>query len=381
MSLSVCLLTRNDERRLSPALRSVAGLADQVLVVDTGSTDHTMALAEELGARVFSFVWDDDFAAGQNYALEQATGDWVLWLNPDEEVLADGHAALHAAMARPDAIAYYLRVQDQLRADKPEEVAETLQLRLFRRHSELRYAGRLHPHFIAPVGELARRENKQVESCTVTIRRHAYLSLLDEGKLRWTLRLLERELHDRPGQLHYLIEYGRTLLWLNDPRGHEVLAEAAAQLVPLRQMPDPPTVTVGLLLEYLLTVSPEQSRSRLSREDAAELALRWFPSSPPMLWHLAEQSFQAGRFAQAANLLERLVRFGKNGSYDRSQGFDPSILGDPAVMNLGICYLRLGQLDPAEGCFQQLATSKTHGEKAAQNLQVIAQLRQPGGRP
>src|SRR5207237_887135 len=142
------------------------------------------------------------------------------------------------------------------------------QLRLFRRVPDVRYVGRLHPNFAVPIQDLARQSQKHVYPAKLTLRHHAYLSQLSEEKLRWAVRLLEKELQDRPGNLHYLIEYGRTLLLQNDPKGHEVLAEAVERLRPGLNSPAPPTPTVGMLLEYLLTVSPAQSRSRVSREEA-----------------------------------------------------------------------------------------------------------------
>src|SRR5947209_8459800 len=90
MSLSVCLLTRNQETDLPRALRSVAGLADEVIVADTASTDGTARVAAALGAKVVQFPWNDDFAAGRNFAVGQATSDWILWLNADEELLPAG---------------------------------------------------------------------------------------------------------------------------------------------------------------------------------------------------------------------------------------------------------------------------------------------------
>ena len=72
MSLSVCLLTRNDEEHLARALRSVAGVADEVVVADTGSRDRTVQIATELGARVLQFAWEDDFGAGRNFLIGQA---------------------------------------------------------------------------------------------------------------------------------------------------------------------------------------------------------------------------------------------------------------------------------------------------------------------
>src|SRR6266545_4913896 len=114
MSLSVCLVTRNEEGSIGRALRSVAGVANEVIVVDTGSTDRTAEEAAALGAKVSQFPWGDDFAEARNYALDQARGDWVLWLNPDEELLSEGREHMREALARPDALAYDFRVLDRL---------------------------------------------------------------------------------------------------------------------------------------------------------------------------------------------------------------------------------------------------------------------------
>src|SRR5262249_21308115 len=150
----------------------------------------------------------------------------------------------------------------------------------------------------------------------LVIRHHAYLSVLTEDKLRWATRLLELELKDRPGQLHYLIEYGRNLLRLNDPQGHVVLAEAAEQVIDAagKGAATAPTSTVASLLEYLLTVSPEQSRSRLLPLEARELGLHWFANNAPLIWVMAQRTFRERDFREAARLLERLLELGRTRS-------------------------------------------------------------------
>jgi hypothetical protein len=376
--MSICLVTRNEEGKLDRLLRSVAGLAEEVIVADTGSTDRTVAIAQEHGAKVVVHKWRDDFAAARNYALDQATGNWILWLNPDEEWLAPGFQEARALLERTEALVYGVRVRDVAHADRPEQFSETLQLRLFPRRPDLRFVGRLHPDFATPVREIAESEGKQVALSEIVLRRHAYQSVLTEAKLRWALNLLELELLDRPGRLPYLIEYGRTLLRLNDPKGHEVLADAVEQLARLRDAPSPPAVAeVGPLLEYLLTVSPTQSTCCLNADDARELALRWFPQSPPLLYRIAEHAFQRGQLRQAADLLERLVHCGQSGIYDRSTGFDSSLIGETALMNLGACRLGLGDLEGAASCLQPLLSSKVHGVRARRYLETVDTLRRP----
>lgn len=375
MSLTVCLLTRNEEKILPRALASIAGLADQVVVADTGSTDRTREVAAEQGAQVFRIAWDDDFSAGRNAALDRATGEWVLWLNPDEELFRPSRDFLSDALERYDAFAYGVQVQELKAPGQDGGPMAAGQLRLFRNRPEVRYVGRLHPEFVAPLDILGEREQRLVLPSPIVLQRHAYLSQLSEDKLRWAARLLERELQDRPGGLHYLIEYGRTLLLLNDPKGHAVLAQATDKVLAARDAPGPPSGTVQRLLEYVLTVSPAQSLCRMTRDDARELAMRWFPDSPPLWWRLAEIDFQAEDFRRAALSLERLVQFGVTGNYDRSEAFDPTILGELVWMNLGACYTKLQEWDKAEHCYRHLFQNPAFATKAAQNLALVQEKR------
>src|SRR5690348_12028617 len=98
MTLTTCLVTRNHDQSVGRSIRSLAALNGEVVVIDTGSTDRTVAVATDLGARVVPFAWADDFAAACNAAVAAATGEWVLWLNPDEEVDAAGVPVLTQAM-------------------------------------------------------------------------------------------------------------------------------------------------------------------------------------------------------------------------------------------------------------------------------------------
>lgn len=368
MSLSVCLVTRNEEDNMGRVLRSVAGVASEVIVVDTGSTDRTAEAAAALGARVNQFPWGDDFSAARNYALDQASNDWVLWLNPDEELLPEGRESVKESLAHPDVPAYAVRVRDRLTDGPSAKETETYQIRLFRRSSGARFAGRLHPHFQPPLEELAARQGQRVYPSALVIVRHGYLSKLTPDKLRWAARLLELELRDRPGQLHYLVEYGRTLLLLNDPRGREVLAEAADQVLASRNAAAAPSIAVGSLLEYVLNTAPEQAKCRMSPAEAEILAMRWFPRTPPVLWAVAQRHFATGDFSGATTLLEQLVLMGRTGAYDHGAGFDPDVIGGAALMNLGVCHLRARLWDQARDCFEQLLSHPTYQAQARDKL-------------
>ncbi|MBP2637228.1 MAG: hypothetical protein H6Q72_3135 [Firmicutes bacterium] len=84
VKLTQCLIVKNEEQNLLRALHWGKSLFDEVIVVDTGSTDGTVALAEKLGVKVCHFEWIDDFSAARNFAISQCTGDWIFFLDADE---------------------------------------------------------------------------------------------------------------------------------------------------------------------------------------------------------------------------------------------------------------------------------------------------------
>ncbi|HYL91858.1 MAG TPA: glycosyltransferase family 2 protein, partial [Alphaproteobacteria bacterium] len=97
MTLSVCIITHNEEANIGRTLASVNAIADEMIVVDSGSTDKTVAIAQSLGAKVFSEPWKG-FAAQKNSCLARATGDWVLSLDADEEVSPELEASIRTLL-------------------------------------------------------------------------------------------------------------------------------------------------------------------------------------------------------------------------------------------------------------------------------------------
>jgi hypothetical protein len=168
VKLTLCLIARDEARFLPGCLASVRPWVDEMVVVDTGSTDGTVLLARAAGARVVDLPWTDDFAAARNASLEAATGDWVLVLDADE-LLADG-SALRRAMADEALICGMLPLHNAARLDAlPAEVVggsarlgEPVALpRLFRRRPDLRFRGVIHESIGADLDALLRRGRRR----------------------------------------------------------------------------------------------------------------------------------------------------------------------------------------------------------------------------
>lgn len=87
ITVSLCLIVKNEEQVLGRLLDSVARLVDEIIVVDTGSTDQTKAIAEKYNAQIYDFDWIDDFSAARNYAFAKAIQDYIFWLDADDVLL------------------------------------------------------------------------------------------------------------------------------------------------------------------------------------------------------------------------------------------------------------------------------------------------------
>jgi glycosyltransferase involved in cell wall biosynthesis len=93
-TISLCMIVKNEAKTLERCLRSVEGIPDEIVIVDTGSEDSTKEIAEKFTSRVFDFKWVDDFSLARNYSFDQATMDYVLWLDADDVLLPEDRIKL-----------------------------------------------------------------------------------------------------------------------------------------------------------------------------------------------------------------------------------------------------------------------------------------------
>ena len=309
------MIVRNEAERLGACLDSLQGLVDETVVVDTGSTDATVAIAEARGAKVHSFTWVDDFAAARNESLRQCSGDWVLVLDADERLDAEGAAAIRAALGRPEVEGFLLTIRNYLPSGAylgihggsspnpggfpgTEHLAfctEFSALRLFRRQEGLAYTGRIHetldPAFdtqgwrTAPLAAVIHHLGKAEPD-------------REQAKQQAYFQLAQTEAREQPGdprvQYNLLQEAAMTGVW-------EACAEAARAFLQLR-----PRAPLKVFLEGA------RALRELGRLDEAEAILARAPDAPDTrpirLVAQAELQFARGQADRAlSTLLEAIA--------------------------------------------------------------------------
>lgn len=140
-TLSLCMMVKNEEKLLPTALASAAGWVDEIIVVDTGSTDRTVQIAESFGAKVYHHRWENDFAKHRNQTLSYATGDWILILDADEELDQKTAPIIRQAIKDPRFDAYLVELINQVASGATTFL---LHARIFRNHKGFHYEGKVH---------------------------------------------------------------------------------------------------------------------------------------------------------------------------------------------------------------------------------------------
>ncbi|MEX1324607.1 MAG: glycosyltransferase family 2 protein [Synechococcaceae cyanobacterium] len=233
MQLSLSMIVRNEAERLERCLASVTGFVEEMVLLDTGSSDATVAIAERCGAVVHHLPWPGDFAPARNAALQHVHGDWVLVLDADEQLLPEVREPLRALMAEPEVVLVnLLRFERGARQSPYSSVS-----RLFRRHAAINWSGCYHAMVDDSVLELIRREpHWRIADCPEPALVHdGYRpELLASGdKARRLRRAMERELAQRPGDPYACAKLGSLELSEGHrQRGIALLERGLAQCAP-----------------------------------------------------------------------------------------------------------------------------------------------------
>ena len=228
--LSLSMIVRDEATQIEDCLRSVQGFVDEMVVVDTGSTDNTVALAEGMGARVERIAWPGDFAPARNQALAWVSGDWVLVLDADERLRPEAMAPLRALMAQPDVLLINLLRHERGAVQSPYSNVS----RLFRRHPAIRWSRAYHSMVDDSVAELLQQESHwRIADCPEPALLHdGYRpELLAQGNKPQRLRqAMEAELLERPGDPYACAKLGSLeVAEGNLERGVALLRQGLAQ--------------------------------------------------------------------------------------------------------------------------------------------------------
>lgn len=345
--LSLCMIVRDNEHTIRAALESIKPFVDELVVVDTGSTDATPDICRELGARLFHFEWCDDFSAARNESLKHARGEWIFWMDSDDEIPSECGRKLrglvegeHAA----DVLGYVMQVHCPGR--NAHEVTMVDHVKLFRNRPDLRFEYRIHEQILQAI----RRAGGDIRMTDIHVV-HSGSDRTSEGrrrKLERDHRLLELDLQERPDDPFVLYNLGMTY----DDEGKP--EEAIRYLSRCLSVADPDASIVGKA--YALLANSQQ---RTGRRDEAEVTcvrgLQRFSDDPELRFRLAALQHASGRLEEAATNYRNLLQPRKR---DYLASFDVGIVGYKARQNLALVYSDMNCPDKAVEQWREILREK-----------------------
>ena len=212
MKLSLCMIVKNEEKNLPVCLKQVKKVVDEIIVVDTGSTDNTVKVAKNLGAKVYFFKWCDDFSAARNESLKHAKGDYIIWLDADDRIRKTEIKKLiklkKMLPAKKD-VAYALKIVSQYQSF----TESCYQMRIFPNLPQLRFEGTVHEQISLSVQRLGLK----MEFVDIEILHLGYNTPeRNKEKAKRNLRLLLNELKNDPERwiTHFFL--GQTYKFLGE---------------------------------------------------------------------------------------------------------------------------------------------------------------------
>lgn len=318
-SISVCMIVKNEEKNLKECLGALKNIADEIIVVDTGSSDNTVQIAKELGTKVYSFTWVDDFAKARNYALSLASCDYIYSADADERIdkeNLDKFISLKKALGEVEIVQMYY--SGQLSDRTVYNYDKELRPKLFKRVRSFTFEG--------PVHETLRTDPLVYDS-DIEIHHEPSSGHADRDLKLFEKAVLRKEILSS----RLLMMYARELMMAGTDENFENAREYFIQqtLIDGRSVDD---------IRYLSIIAAHAARIAGDSEDFLKFALKEISVEPS-----SEMCCELGEFYLAKEDFAESSLWYYNAAYETESILDSRYGKEIALSGLSICNKKLGK--------------------------------------
>jgi len=306
LTLSLCMIVRDEEEMLPRSLAAAASAVDEIVIVDTGSQDRTIEIAKSFGARVIEREWTGSFSDARNASFDAATSDWLLYLDADEVLIEADIEKLRELSGQTWREAFYLL---ETNFTGVEELGTSIQhsaLRVFRNRPEYRFRGRLHEQ-ITP--SLPTYLPERIAETSVRLDHYGYLGVVRDAKdkARRNIELLLAQQQESPDDAFLRFNLGAE---------YSATGEHDKALVEFEQSWNMAELETDLKLEFVPSLANRivATLQALGRQaDAirrADLFLERFPGFTDLVYKQGVAASAAGDVTEAIRYFEQAMEMG-----------------------------------------------------------------------
>ena len=340
--LAATLIVRDEARVLDACLASIREICDEIIVVDTGSSDASVEIALRHGAAVSRYAWDGDFAAARNQALDQTDCRWILYIDADEELAPVGRPAVEALLEHAPEVAFRILLKPDSHSTPYREY------RIWRHDPRIRFEGVIHEKVVPAIQRVSEHDRAPIGTADLLLTHVGY-----EGdqthKHRRNLPLLRRQLAVEPGNLFNLHHLARVLEGLGEPDEAEQVLEQAVAIVRAGRQADP--------LGALASADLVRLRDRRCEEVGPLLAevRGWYPGNRLLVFIEGRHLLGRERYDEAIACFDELLATDVATLPDLGPAYDARIFGVLSHDARALCLFRLGRDAEAAAAWERAA--------------------------
>ena len=214
-TVSLCMIVKNESKYLGRCLESVKDLVDEIIVVDTGSTDNTVEIARKYGASVYEYQWDNNFSNARNKSLEHATKEWILLMDGDDEFNREDMDKFIQLINTSDKDGHYFITQSYTGEKPGKDVVTNLNLRLLRNNGKYKFTGAIHEQITDCTGKT---DYTNFTTEEIHIFHYGYLTdvVKEKEKRKRNISILQEELKKDPYNAFHCFNMGNEYFALGD---------------------------------------------------------------------------------------------------------------------------------------------------------------------
>lgn len=313
-----------------------------MIVIDTGSRDDTVAIAQQYGARLGYFAWCNDFSAARNHALAQVEHEWVLYIDADERLIVPDLAHWRACLADASKAALNLRLHPKLGWTGYSE------MRIFRNDLRIRFVGEIHERIQPAVQAVCAADGLTVGDADVSLQ-HVGYEADQRPKLARNIPLLQAYLAREPGRVY---------CWWHLGEQHRLMGNAAAALAAwengvaaVRAQPQAEP-SDSLVFAALIAA---RYQAGLPMDDLLAEALLMFPGQYTLHWMTGKRALECGAYDQARQIFSDLAAVDPAQLFDAHAAYDRDLFTHMVQESLGLTEFRAGHFAAAAAHYRQAA--------------------------